>query len=75
MRAAECGFLLLSSHLGDPLRKPLSAPQLRNLALRVRELAQEVGTDWFDFILFEGTHEFCRDDAPIHRMVQDLRNA
>ena len=41
MRAAECGFLLLSSHLGDPLRKPLSAPQLRNLALRVRELEKD----------------------------------
>ena len=41
MRAAERGFLLLSSHLGDPLRKPLSAPQLRNLALRVRELEKD----------------------------------
>lgn len=38
MRAAERGFLLLSSHLGDPLRKPLSAPQLRNLALRMQGL-------------------------------------
>ena len=38
MRAAEWGFLLLSSHLGDPLRKPLTAPQLRKLALRMQVL-------------------------------------
>lgn len=38
MRAAERGFLLLSSHLGDPLRKPLTAPQLRKLALRMQVL-------------------------------------
>ena len=35
MRAAERGFLLLSSHLGDPERKPLTAPQLRSLARRI----------------------------------------
>ena len=34
MRAAEKGFLLLSSHLGDPKRKPLSTAQLRTLADR-----------------------------------------
>ena len=36
MRAAERGFLLLSSHLGDESRKPLTAPQLRNLAHRIQ---------------------------------------
>ena len=36
MRAAERGFLLLSSHLGEPLRKPLTTAQLRILAERVR---------------------------------------
>lgn len=36
MRAAERGFLLLSSHLGDPDRKVLSTAQLRILADRVR---------------------------------------
>lgn len=34
MRAAEKGFLLLSSHLGDPERKPLTTAQLRTLADR-----------------------------------------
>lgn len=36
MRAAERGFLLLSSHLGEPRRKPLTTAQLRMLADRVR---------------------------------------
>ena len=34
MRPAEKGFLLLSSHLGDPARKPLTTAQLRTLADR-----------------------------------------
>ncbi len=36
MNAREQGFLLLTSRLGDPQRKVLTAPQLRNLFLRVR---------------------------------------
>lgn len=31
MNRREKGFLLLSSHLGDPQRRPLTAPQLREL--------------------------------------------
>lgn len=38
MRSAERGYLLLASHLGDPDRRPLSVPQLRQLAQRVRAL-------------------------------------
>ena len=38
MRPAEQGFLLLSSHLGDPQRKVLTTAQLRTLAKRAREL-------------------------------------
>lgn len=37
MRAPEKGFLLLTSFLGNPERKPLTVAQLRTLALRVRE--------------------------------------
>ena len=37
MISREKGFLLLSSHLGDPDRKTLTAPQLRMLAQRVRQ--------------------------------------
>lgn len=38
MRAAERGFLLLSSHLGDADRRPLTGPQLRTLAHRMQGL-------------------------------------
>lgn len=36
MNAREQGFLLLTSHLGDPGRKVLTVAQLRNLFLRVQ---------------------------------------
>lgn len=44
---------------------------------RLCKLADEkgVGTDWVDLILFDGKHEFCRDDAPLARMVKDLTEA
>ena len=38
MTSREKGFLLLTSHLGDPSRKPLTVSQLRKLAGRAREL-------------------------------------
>lgn len=36
MKAAERGFLLLSSHLGDAQRRPLTTAQLRTLARRMK---------------------------------------
>lgn len=36
MNPLESGFLLLTSQLGDPERKPLTVAQLRELAMRVR---------------------------------------
>lgn len=41
MRAAERGFLLLGSHLGDPNRKPLTVAQLRKLAQQIRYAPRE----------------------------------
>jgi len=38
LNARERGFLLLTSHLGDPSRKPLTLAQLRTLARRVRTM-------------------------------------
>lgn len=38
MRPAEAGFLLLSSCLGDPMRKPLTTAQMRTLADRAWNL-------------------------------------
>ena len=38
MNVKEQGFLLLTSHLGDPERKPLTVAQLRTLASRARNM-------------------------------------
>ena len=38
MNAREQGFLLLTSSFGDPERKPLTIPQLRTLAKRIRTM-------------------------------------
>lgn len=38
MNAKEQGFLLLTSHLGDPERKTLTVAQLRTLAIRARNM-------------------------------------
>lgn len=43
MNGRERGFLLLSSHLGNPDRKPLTVPQLRILAERVRQAEGSAG--------------------------------
>ena len=39
----------------------------------IKELAKEHGTDWVELIIFEGLHEFHRDDAPIIRLVNELK--
>ena len=43
MNGRERGFLLLGSQLGDPDRKPLTAPQLRNLAQRAAAMEKPTG--------------------------------
>ena len=40
MNPRERGFLLMTSHLGDPERKVLTVAQLRSLALRMRDMEQ-----------------------------------
>lgn len=40
MNAREKGFLLLTSNLGDPERKPLTVAQFRTLATRVQQMDQ-----------------------------------
>ncbi len=39
---------------------------------RVLEICKDVGTDWISFITFEGTHEFCKEDAPIKALVDEI---
>ena len=36
------------------------------------EICGEVGTDWVEFMPFDGDHEFCKDDAPIDKMIKHL---
>lgn len=40
---------------------------------KLRELCKEVGTDWLELLVFDGTHEFCREDAPLIRLAEDLK--
>lgn len=39
---------------------------------RIREMCSEVGTDWLEFVVFDGVHEFCPDDGPIDRFRDQL---
>lgn len=32
-----------------------------------------MSTDWLDYATFDGRHEFMHDDAPIERLVCDLK--
>ena len=41
---------------------------------RIKAYCKDVGTDWCDLILFDGKHEFCLDDAPIERLINDLKD-
>lgn len=40
---------------------------------RLRNICKGVGADWIDLTVFDGTHEFHRDDAPIKYLVKDLK--
>lgn len=40
---------------------------------KLRELCHDVGTDWLETIVFDGVHEFYKDDAPIIRLAQYLK--
>lgn len=39
---------------------------------RLLKLCENVGADWLEFVTFDGTHEFCKDDDPIKRLVARL---
>lgn len=41
---------------------------------RIKEYCKDVGTDWCSLILFDGKHEFCLDDMPIERLIDDLKD-
>lgn len=39
----------------------------------LKEYCYKVGCEWVDLVMFEGTHEFCRDDRPIERLIRDIQ--
>ena len=46
----------------------------RSEAERVKQYIRDAGVaeDWFDCVIFSGTHELCLRDGPIERMIRDL---
>ena len=43
-------------------------------AERLKKYCEKVGCNWYDFIVFDGMHEFCEDDAPLKKFVTVLKN-
>ncbi len=39
---------------------------------RLKKICGELGTDWYQFMLFDGVHEFCKDDEPIKELIEQL---
>jgi len=39
---------------------------------RIKDMCKEVGTKWVEFKVFEGKHEFFKDDEPIQKLISDL---
>lgn len=40
---------------------------------KLKEICKNVGTDWVEFIVFGGVHEFCKDDKPIEKLIENLK--
>ena len=40
---------------------------------KVKELCEKVGTEWVEFNVFNGEHEFCLEDEPIQKLVNDIK--
>ena len=53
----------------DPLFDPSFA--LRSFET-IKRRSEKVGTDWVDFAVFEGVHEFTKDDGVIAALMKDL---
>lgn len=74
MNGRERGFLLLTSQLGDPERKPLTVPQFRTLAKRASCMAKpETSREltWEDFIALGYDREMA---ARIIQLLEDSGN-
>ena len=36
-------------------------------------MCKRVGTEWVEFKVFDGAHEFCKDDEPIKELVNSIK--
>ena len=41
---------------------------------KLEKLCEKVGTEWVEFKVFDGTHEFCLEDEPIEKLIADIKN-
>ena len=39
---------------------------------KLKKRCEKCGTNWIELIVFDGTHEFCRDDAPLEKLAKIL---
>lgn len=42
-------------------------------AIRLQEMCSKINKDWLDIIYFNGTHEFCKDDEPIKKLIDSIK--
>ncbi len=40
---------------------------------QVNKMCKEVGTDWAELVIFDGKHEFCKDDKYIEKLIEDIK--
>lgn len=40
---------------------------------KIKMMCKNVGTAWMDFKVFSGSHEFCLDDEPIQKLINDIK--
>jgi len=40
---------------------------------QVKTMCKQVGTEWVEFKVFDGAHEFCKDDEPIKELVNSIK--
>ena len=39
----------------------------------IKKMCKSVGTDWAELVIFDGKHEFCKDDKYIDILIDDLK--
>lgn len=40
---------------------------------KLKAFAEPVGTDWVNLVVYDGIHEFCKEDAPLIQLAEDLK--